>query len=119
MAIIAQQLKMLVLESGQCPFEEWYVSIRDTPTRARIRARLTRIQTGNFGDHKNVGKEVNELRLDFGPGYRIYYARVGEVVVVLLGGGDKGSQEKDIEKAQQVWEEYKDAIERFQRDFPG
>ena len=114
-----RELKMLVLQEGKCPFEVWYKSLRDANARARIRARLTRIQGGNLGDYRTVGEGVCELRLDYRPGYRLYFAQVGQTVIVLLVGGDKSSQEDAIKLARELWEEYKDAIEGFQRDFRG
>ncbi len=110
---------MLVLQEGKCPFELWYRSLRDANARARIRARLTRIESGNLGDYKTVGEGVCEIRLDYGPGYRLYFAQAGQTIIVLLAGGDKSSQEDDIKTARQLWKEYKDAIEGFQRDFRG
>jgi putative addiction module killer protein len=84
-------------------------SLKDARTVGIIRARLNRIRLGNFGDCKSVGAGVEELRVDFGPGYRIYYGRHGLVVVILLCGGDKSSQAKDIRTAQKYWKEYLDA----------
>src|ERR1051326_4326146 len=110
-------VKMLDLESGKCPFGDWYRTIRDPATRARIRTRIARVRSGNTGDSKSVGEGVSELRLDFGPGYRIYFAIFEQIVVVLLAGGDKSSQERDILYARRLWREYQDAPERFQRDF--
>ena len=80
-------------------FIEWLTGLRDIQARARIAKRIDRIAQGNFGDAKSVGDGVGELRFDFGPGYRIYYARRGNVVVILLCGGDKDSQARDIERA--------------------
>ena len=114
-----RQLKVLETEGGRCPFEEWYRGLKDKQTRIRVLARLTRVQTGNMGDCKPVGQEVFELRLDFGPGYRIYFARHRDVVIVLLAGGDKRAQQKDIDAARSLWESNKHAVERFQRDFRG
>lgn len=74
-----------------------------------MRARLNRIRLGNFGDCKGVGGGVEELRIDFGPGYRVYFGREGSFVVILLCGGDKRSQARDILIAQQYWREYLDA----------
>ena len=111
------EMKMLVLEGDRCPFEEWYTALRDTRTRARIRSRLSRVRVGNLGDCKSVGRNASDLRLDFGPGYRLYFGVAGQAIVVLLGGGDKRTQARDIAEAQQIWEESQDAPERFQRDF--
>ena len=74
-----------------------------------VRARLNRIRLGNFGDCKSVGGGVEELRVDFGPGYRVYYGREGQLVVILLCGGSKRTQARDILRAQKYWKEYLDA----------
>ena len=86
-------------------FMEWIGALRDVPARARIAKRIDRIALGNFGDAKSVGDGVSELRFTFGPGYRVYYARRGDVVVILLCGGDKDSQERDIERAKAMAKE--------------
>ena len=79
-------------------------------------ARLARVRAGNFGDHKSVGGGVSELRIVFGPGLRVYYGLHGQKVVVLVGGGDKGSQTRDIRRAQQLWQQFtKYASEKLQR----
>ncbi len=72
----------------------------------RVFRRLQRVQLGNFGDHKGVGEGIQELRLHFGKGYRIYYAEDGEKIVVLLCGGDKSRQRKDIKQAKRYWSDY-------------
>lgn len=108
---------MLETDEGVAPFEEWYRSIQDRKTRQVLIARLARLRAGNLGDWKRVGEGVFELRIDFGPGYRLYFGRSGRTIVVLLLGGDKKSQSRDIEFATALWEKYKDAIERFRRDF--
>ena len=84
---------------GTDEFIDWLNNLRDFSVYNRITARLTRLALGNFGDVKAVGNGVSELRLDFGPGYRIYFQRRGSVVVLLLCGGDKSSQNKDIKRA--------------------
>ena len=83
-------------------FIDWLVALRDVAARARIAKRIDRIAQGNFGDAKSVGDGVSELRFTFGPGYRVYYTRRGDIVVILLCGGDKGSQEQDIERAKAI-----------------
>ncbi len=80
-------------------FIAWLTELRDVQARARIAKRLDRIADGNFGDAKSVGDGVSELRFTFGPGYRVFYTMRGEIVVILLCGGDKGSQSRDIERA--------------------
>lgn len=88
------------------PYTEWETNLGDRTARARIRARIGRLRLGNFGDSKRVG-EVFELRIHFGPGYRVYYAREGDDVVILLCGGDKGSQARDLERAHAYWRDYR------------
>jgi putative addiction module killer protein len=90
---------------GRIPFRAW-LSDLDTTTRARVQARILRFETGNLGDHKDVGGGVWEARFDFGPGYRLYFGRMGREVVLLLLGGDKKSQKKDIKRAREFWSEY-------------
>jgi putative addiction module killer protein len=89
------------------PFVEWLEGIDDRQLRARIDARLTRVVAGNLGDVEPVGEGVLELRIDWGPGYRIYFAQVGQVIVLLLCGGDKRTQQRDIKRAKQYFEDYK------------
>ncbi len=80
-------------------YQEWLDGIRDRTVRTRIARRVERIEQGNFGDHEPCRDGVYELKMDFGPGYRVYYSKVGETLVLLIGGGDKSTQDKDIDKA--------------------
>ncbi len=91
-------------------FEEWYRAIRDVRSRRKIALRIDRLKVGNFGDWKSVGEGVFELRIPFGPGFRVYFARKRNILVVILCGGDKNSQSKDIKKAQEIWREIEDGI---------
>lgn len=91
------------------PFTEWFESIRDQTTRTRIQKRLVRLESGNFGDCHSVGEGVFELRVHFGPGYRIYFSEVDSTNILVLCGGDKSSQARDIERAKAYWLEYKEA----------
>ena len=81
-------------------------SLKDKSVRYRIKERLDRVAIGNIGDHEPVGNGVMELRLHFGSGYRIYYGEDGEEIILLLCGGDKSSQAKDIKKAHLFWRDY-------------
>ncbi len=106
----AQQAKTVIIYRDSAdnePFTNWLNSLRDRTTRRRILQRLLRVESGHYGDYKPVGEGVNELRLFFGPGYRIYFGEDGDTLVILLCGGDKDSQNRDIEQAQGYWQEYK------------
>jgi putative addiction module killer protein len=92
---------------GVVPFSDWVRDLRDRAAQQRIDARLTRLELGNFGDTKGVGEGVSELRIDFGPGYRVYFGRDGDTVVVLLCGGTKRRQIRDVELAKAYWQDYK------------
>ena len=96
-------------ENGKEPFTKWLISLGDLTTRARIRRRLARLEEGNWGDIKPVGGGVFELRFDFGPGYRVYLGERDETLVILLCGGDKSSQDADIRKAKELWQEFKES----------
>jgi putative addiction module killer protein len=91
--------------AGRIPFRDWLDGL-DVTTRARVQARILRFETGNLGDHKEVGSGVWEARLDFGPGYRVYFGRRGRELVLLLTGGDKKSQRKDLRRARELWRDY-------------
>lgn len=99
-------LRFFCKSDGSIPVLEWLHSLRDSRDRKRIQVRLDRITLGNLGDYKAVGKGVSELRLHFGPGYRVYCAEDGHEVVILLCGGDKSSQSEDIAKAHAYWQSY-------------
>ena len=92
---------------GKTPLTDWLGGLRDVPTRGRIVARLDRLRAGLLGDWKSVGGGICELRIDYGPGYRVYYAQEGRTLILLLRGGDKSSQAKDIETAHAYWKDYK------------
>jgi putative addiction module killer protein len=94
-------------EDGREPFTEWLDALRDKVAQARIRVRLRRVQAGNFGDSEPIGGGVIELRVHVGAGYRVYCGRHGRAVVILLCGGDKGSQATDISWANELWSEWK------------
>jgi putative addiction module killer protein len=102
-----RELIIYETEQGEVPFLEWLYSLRDRASRARIKKRLDRVELGNFGDYKAVGEGVCELRIDYGPGYRVYYANVDMRIILLLCGGDKDTQEGDIDQAKQFWNDFK------------
>jgi len=100
------EIDYYVTEQGGKPFKEWLEGLRDVQGRARIRVRLDRFRLGNPGDHRSVGAGVQELRIDFGPGYRVYFGLEGKRLVLLLLGGDKSSQSRDIAKAREYWQDH-------------
>ena len=91
---------------GKCPFREWFLSLKDATVRAKIRSRLDRILLGSFGDCKSIGGGVFELRFHFGSGYRVYFGIDQNTIVILLYGGDKHAQERDIHRSQEYWKDY-------------
>lgn len=94
-------------ETGKEPAKEWIRSLKDNMGKAKILVRIERAENGNFGDHKSVGDGVFELRISFGPGYRVYYSLDGQDLILLLVAGDKSSQQKDIEMAKEYWSDHK------------
>ena len=101
------ELEIYQDQNGNEPFLEWLSGIKDKVMTARIRSRLRRVEeTGKFGDFRSVGSGMYEFRLQFGPGYRIYFGRIGNDTILLLRGGDKGSQSQDIGKAKIDWKEH-------------
>lgn len=107
MEISPRELRTYATSSGAEPFWNWLDGLRDRKGRANIRVRLDRLAEGNFGKHRAVGEGVTELKIDFGPGYRVYCAEDGPEIVLLLVGGDKKSQTSDIEVAKEYWKDYK------------
>jgi putative addiction module killer protein len=89
------------------PYSEWLNELSDLQARAKIRVRIDRVKLGNFGDCDPVGSGVSELRIHFGPGYRVYFGKIGDTCVLLLCGGTKRRQSADIEKAKEYFEDYK------------
>ena len=92
---------------GIVPFDRWMAKLRDTRARTRILVQLDRLRLGLLGDWKVVGEGVSELRIVEGKGYRVYFAREGKVVILLLCAGDKSTQPRDIERARAYWRDYR------------
>ena len=92
--------------SGRCPFRRWFEDL-DPQATAKITIALTRLEQGNFSNVKSVGAGVFEYRIDFGPGYRVYFGQDGETIIIVLGGGTKQRQELDIAAAHERWADYK------------
>jgi putative addiction module killer protein len=106
MEVRAKKLQKYITESGRCPFDEWVDSLGDKRTQAIVLTRLNRVVQGNYGLCKNLGGGIQELKIDYGAGLRVYFAEDGNTIVVLLCGGDKSTQNKDISKAQEYWADY-------------
>jgi len=101
-----QQILYYMDGNGHNIFGEWHENLRDIKARTAIDRRLTRLELGNFGDVKPVGEGVCELRIHYGAGYRVYYAKTGTTIILLLCGGDKSTQSKDIKRACAYWEDW-------------
>jgi len=93
------KLREYLTRKGQSPFNDWLVGLKDLRGRARVRTRLDRVSLGNLGDYASVGGGVFELRMFYGPGYRVYYRLEDDTVMLLLLGGTKGIQQRDIQTA--------------------
>jgi putative addiction module killer protein len=105
----AYRITYFTTAGGRNPLAEWHRSLEDGIARVAIARRINRMELGNFGDHRPCREGVWELRIDLGPGYRLYYALVGRTVVLLLGGGTKRTQERDIAKACSYLREWQSA----------
>ena len=105
--LLKYEIEYYIDEHGNFPFIQWLESLnQDKVSQHRIQERLDRVLLGNLGDHHSVGEGVSELRLSFGPGYRIYYGVEDNKIILLLCGGDKSSQKRDIKKAIRYWKHY-------------
>lgn len=101
-----RELQIYETPDGKRPFSDWLEFLPDINARAKIRARLDRVETGNLGDVRAVANGVCELRIDYGPGCRVYFGQLGTTVILLLCGGDKSSQTEDIRLAIEYWTDY-------------
>lgn len=107
MQVFPYQIDYYKTKNGSTPFREWLEALRDVNGRAKIRVRLDRARLGNLGDHKHLGEGVWELRIDYGPGYRVYFAKEETQLVLLLIGGDKTTQKRDIAQATEYLQDYR------------
>lgn len=106
------EIRDYLTPAGRDPFRDWLADLADRMARARILARVGRMAGGNFGDCKPLADGVWELRIDHGPGYRVYYAKAGARIVLLLVGGDKRRQQQDIETALNYWQDWQERNKR-------
>ena len=98
--VVSYEIRYLVIEVRQTEmYAEWFETLRDRQARTRIDLRIRRLSLGNPGDVKPVGQGISELRIDYGPGYRIYFVQRGQTLIILLAGGDKRTQDRDIKTA--------------------
>jgi putative addiction module killer protein len=104
---IPRQIEEYVTSDARSPFSEWLDGLSDRKARARVRVRLDRLSLGNFGDCRSLGGGLHELRIDYGPGYRVYFGEIGDRVILLLTGGTKGSQRRDIDPATELWADFR------------
>jgi putative addiction module killer protein len=107
MSVQPRKTQQYITPEGNMPFDEWLNSLRDLQAKNRIDQRLDRLSLGNLGDCKSLGDGVCELRIDYGSGYRIYFGQIGLVVILLLCGGDKSTQNRDIRRAKEYWQDFK------------
>ena len=103
----AKTIKLFEDANGHRPYAVWLKGLRDAQGRRRIIRRVQRLERGHYGDCEPVGEGVFELRLFFGPGYRVYFAEEGKNVIILLGGGTKDTQRQDVEVAKACWKEHR------------
>lgn len=101
------EIRTYETKTGERPFSEWLSYLKDFKAKVKIRLRLDRLAMGNFGDCESVGNGVSELKIYFGPGYRVYFGKIGKTCILLLMGGSKSGQQNDIEKAKEYFEDYK------------
>lgn len=107
MEVHEREVRTYLTKDGIAPYDEWLDAFQDAPTRGIIRARLNRVRLGNFGDCTSIGDGVFEFRIDYGPGFRVYFGQEGRNLVILLCGGNKSSQRRDIENAKKYWADYR------------
>jgi putative addiction module killer protein len=102
-----RDIQRYITADGKIPFDCWFDALRDEKTKTIINKRLNRVRLGNLGDYRSVGEGVCELKINYGPGYRVYFGQIGTTIILLLCGGDKSSQDKDISQAISYWTDYR------------
>jgi putative addiction module killer protein len=107
MEVQPREIKRYITIDGRIPFAEWLDNLRDNKVETVINKRLDRVSHGNLGDYRFVGEGVLELRIDYGPGYRVYFGQIDTTIVLILCGGDKSTQSQDILRAIEYWIDYR------------
>ena len=102
-----KEARYYITATGRSPLIEWLEALKDIQGRAIIKVRIRRMEEGNWGSFKPIGQGVCELKIPFGPGYRVYFGEDGDRLIILLCGGDKGSQDRDITRAHRYWADYR------------
>lgn len=110
MQILPREILHYTTPSGNNPYRRWYTQIKDQAAQIAISNRISRIRSGNFGDYKRLSKDLYELRIHYGPGYRVYFEVFQSDIVILLCGGTKGTQQRDIRRAQNYWNDFLDRM---------
>ncbi len=103
-----KEVEIYLDRNGNAPFSEWLNNLSDIKGKAKVRERIARLRLVNMGDCEVIGEGVSELRIHYGPGYRVYFGQEGKKIVVLLLAGAKRTQKKDIKAAKQYWKDYKE-----------
>lgn len=98
-----KEIKYYAGPNGKEPYTEWFNGIRDAKTKAIIAVKIDRMKLGNFGDCESIGEGLSELKIYYGPGYRVYFGQIGNTIIIILCGGDKSTQKKDIKLAHEYW----------------
>ena len=111
MQIRPREILHYTTPSGRNPYRQWYTRIKDQKTQIVISNRISRLRSGIFGDYKRLRKDLYELRIRYGPGYRVYFGAFQNDVVILLCGGTKGTQQRDIIRAQNYWNDFLERME--------
>lgn len=106
MQIRPREILHYTTPSGRNPYRQWYTRIKDQKTQIAISNRISRLRTGNFGDFKRLSKDLYELRIHYGPGYRVYFGVFQNDIVILICAGDKSTQQRDITRAKNYWNDF-------------
>jgi len=101
-----------ITTKGKIPYQDWLGGLKDKVAKASVIRRILRIELGDFGDHKRIGDGVSELRIDVGPGYRVYFGAIGRTIVVLLCAGSKRTQPRDIARAKKYWKDHQERYDK-------